>query len=144
MVSTVILARLLTPEDFGLVAMVTAITGFMVIFKDMGLSMATIQRPEIRHEQVSTLFWINVAVSFVIMLLTAIIAPAIAWFYGRPRLVWITLAFSIGFIFGGLTIQHQALLKRNMRFGTLAAIDIISILGSIIVGVVLGLFPGAG
>lgn len=53
--STMILARLLTPQDFGLIAMVAAFTGFILIFKDLGLSMATIQKAEITHEQVSTL-----------------------------------------------------------------------------------------
>ena len=63
--STIILARLLTPADFGLVAMVTAVTGFAMMFKDLGLSMATVQREQITHAQVSTLFWINVALSVV-------------------------------------------------------------------------------
>ena len=58
--STVVLARLLTPSDFGLVAMVTVLTNFIEILKDAGLSVATIQRDEISHRQVSTLFWINV------------------------------------------------------------------------------------
>ena len=58
--STMLLARLLRPADFGLVAMVTAITGFVAMFKDMGLSAATIQQRAISHEQISTLFWMNV------------------------------------------------------------------------------------
>src|SRR5271156_5263070 len=61
-VSTIVLARLLTPADFGLVAMVTAITGLGQAFADLGLSEATIQRKEISHNQVSALFWINVAI----------------------------------------------------------------------------------
>src|SRR6516165_5542260 len=61
-ISTVVLARLLTPADFGLVAMVTAIIQLAISFADFGLSEATIQRDEISHDQVSTLFWINVAI----------------------------------------------------------------------------------
>src|SRR5438445_10130923 len=57
-----VLARLLTPQEFGLVAMVTAIMGFLRIFQDAGLSTATVQREEITHAQVSNLFWVNVAV----------------------------------------------------------------------------------
>ena len=90
-VSTVILARLLTPADFGLVAMVTALTGFMTVLKDFGLSAATIQKDKITHEQISTLFWINVGVGAIICLITSASAPAIAWFYGEPRLKLITL-----------------------------------------------------
>ena len=69
-VATVVLARLLTPADFGLVAMVTAITGLGQAFADLGLSEATIQRQEISHDQVSTLFWINVAIGLGLMLVT--------------------------------------------------------------------------
>src|SRR4051794_28163516 len=61
--STAVLARLLTPRDFGLVGMVAAVTGLVGLIKDFGLSAATVQRAELRHEEVSTLFWINVALS---------------------------------------------------------------------------------
>ncbi|MHC4429701.1 MAG: oligosaccharide flippase family protein, partial [Planctomycetota bacterium] len=75
--STVILARLLTPGDFGLVAMVTAVTGFVTCVKDAGLSAATVQREEIDHAAISTLFWINLALSAALMLVVAALAPAI-------------------------------------------------------------------
>lgn len=138
--STVILARLLTPDDFGLIAMVTAITGFVSMFKDAGLSMATIQRPQINHAQVSTLFWINVGLSVAVMLIAAGLAPVVAWFYGEPRLVGITLALAGTFLFGGLTVQHQALLRRQMRFRQLAIIEILSLTGGIVVAVVMALY----
>ncbi|MFC1542116.1 lipopolysaccharide biosynthesis protein, partial [Candidatus Latescibacterota bacterium] len=138
-----VLARLLTPEDFGLIAMVAAVTGFVMMFKDMGLSMATVQRAEINHGQISTLFWINVALSLAIMLLTATLAPAIAWFYSEPRLIWITLALAGAFIFSGFTVQHQALLRRQMNFGRLAAIEITSMLVGVITAIVSALY-GAG
>jgi len=141
--STVVLARLLTPQDFGLIAMVTAVTSFAMMFKDMGLSMATVQRAEINHNQISTLFWINVVLSLCIMLVTAALAPAIAWFYGEPRLTWITLALAGAFIFGGFTIQHQALLRRQMRFGALALIQIVSMAAGIAVAIVSAWY-GAG
>ena len=141
--STMVLARLLTPQDFGLIAMVTAVTGFVVMFKDMGLSMATVQKAEINHGQISTLFWINVVLSLGVMLVTAALAPAIAWFYGEPRLTWITLALAGAFVFGGLTVQHQALLRRSMRFGTLALIGIIGMLVGIVAAIIAAWY-GAG
>ena len=133
--STMVLARLLTPEDYGLVGMVVVVTGFVAFFKHMGLSVATIQREEISPEQVSTLFWINVGVSFALTCATAALAPAVAWFYGRPQLVWVTLAFAAGFTFSGLGVQHEALLKRQMRFAALATIEITSMLAGIAVAV---------
>jgi len=141
--STVLLARLLTPRDYGLVAMVTAITGFMATFKDLGLSAATIQKAETNHAQISTLFWINIAISLTILAVTAGLAPAIAWFYGEPRLVWITLALSLAFLFTGLTIQHQALLRRQMRFTAVAAIDVLSMFAGVAVGVTMALSGAA-
>ena len=125
--SNVLLARLLTPHDYGLIGMVTAVIGLVALFKDMGLSIATVQKAEINHKQVSTLFWVNVAASVAIMLLTMALAPAIAWLYREPRLVGITLVLASAFIFGGLTVQHQALLNRQMRFTALAFIDITSV-----------------
>ncbi|MBW4057272.1 MAG: lipopolysaccharide biosynthesis protein [Proteobacteria bacterium] len=126
--SVAILARLLTPSDFGLVAMVTALTGLLAMFKDAGLSMATVQRDTVTHEQVSTLFWVNIALSLFLVLTVAALAPLVAEFYHEPRLQPITLAIACMFIFDGLAVQHQALLRRQMRFGVLAKIQIISTL----------------
>lgn len=137
--STMVLARLLVPSDFGLIAMVTAVTGFVAMFKDAGLSMATVQRKDITHDQVSTLFWINVALSAGVMLVIAAMAPLIAMFYSEPRLVWITLALSGTMLFGGFTVQHQALLRRQMRFRALAAIEIVSMAGGIAVAIAMAL-----
>lgn len=137
--STMVLARLLTPTDFGLIGMVIVVTGFAAMFKDAGLSIATVQREHITHEQVSTLFWINVALSILIMLVVAALAPAIAWFYGEPQLAWIALALAGTFIFGGLTVQHQALLRRQMRFKALALIEIFSMAVGIAIAITMAL-----
>jgi O-antigen/teichoic acid export membrane protein len=122
--SIIVLARLLVPEQFGLVAMVTAITAVAERFKDLGLSVATVQRKEISHDQVSTLFWVNTATGLGITFLIAALAVPIARFYGDPRLVPICIALGSTFFFGGITIQHQALQRRLMRFGQLALIQI--------------------
>lgn len=137
--STVILARILTPQDYGLVAMVTAVTGFISLFKDMGLSMATIQRPEINHEQVSTLFWLNIVISMVICLITMGLAAPISWYYHEPRLIKITIILACGFLFGGLTIQHQALLRRQMRFKALVTMEIVSMALGIVSAIIMAL-----
>jgi len=125
-VATVILARLLTPADFGLVAMVATITGLGQAFADLGLSEATIQRKEITYDQVSTLFWVNLAIGVGLMLVTMGLAPFLAWFYRDPRLVSITLILSLTFLLGGLRVQADAVLKRQMRFPALAFRDVAS------------------
>lgn len=141
--ATVILARLLTPNDYGLIGMVAVVTGFVSIFKDMGLSVATIQREEISNAQISTLFWVNVGLSFAVMILTAAIAPVVAWFYGEPRLTLITIGLAAGFLFGGLTVQHEALLKRQMRFRALVATEFVAVIVGLVVGITLA-WRGAG
>ncbi len=141
--SIVVLGRLLTPDDYGKIAMISAVTGFVAMFKDMGLSMATVQREEVSHIQVSTLFWINVALSALVMLIVMGLAPWISWFYGQPLLLWLTLAMAGTFLFGGLTIQHQALLRRQMRFGALAKIEVGRTMFAVCVGILAAL-AGAG
>jgi PST family polysaccharide transporter len=138
MLSTMVLARVLSPKDFGLIAMVTAITGFVAVFKDCGLSEATVQRLKITHAQVSNLFWVNLLLSICVTLFIAALAPVISWFYHEPRLTPITLVLSTTFIFSGMVVQHQALLRRQMRFKALASIDVASMLSGAVVGVVMG------
>ena len=133
--SIMVLARLLTPKDFGLFAMVTSVIGYLRVFKDAGLSTATIQREGITHAQVSNLFWINVAVSGAISLIFAAGSPIVAWFYREPRLIPITLVLSSTFLLSGLTIQHTALLNRQMRFKAVAVIQVSSLLIGVTVGI---------
>jgi O-antigen/teichoic acid export membrane protein len=134
----VILARLLTPIDFGLLGMVTTVTGFLAIFSDAGLSTATIQAEAITQEQASSLFWINFGLSGVMGLLSAMLAPVLAWFYHDGRLIAITLLLSLTFPLTGIVVQHRALLNRQMKFRTLAIIDVGSLLVSVVTGCTLG------
>jgi O-antigen/teichoic acid export membrane protein len=135
LVYIMVLARLLVPGDFGLVAMVTTVMGFLRIFQDAGLSTATVQRQEITHAQVSNLFWVNVAVGSVMTLLVGVSGPVIAWFYREPRLVGITLALSITFFLASSAVQHIALLNRQMRFKAVAVINVVSMLAGVLIGI---------
>lgn len=141
--ATAILARLLTPYDYGLIGMVVVFTGFVALFKDLGLSLATVQRPEITDEQISTLFWVNVTISVAITLLMILVAPLIGWFYGEPRLTLLTMVTATGFLFGGFAVQHEALLKRQMRFYALSVIAFASMMIGYVVGIILA-WRGAG
>src|SRR5271157_6534793 len=142
-IMTVVTARLLTPVDFGLVAMVAAITGLGQAFADLGLSEATIQREEISHEQVSTLFWINVAIGLGLMLITMGLAPVLVWFYHEPRLKNLTIVLSLTFLIGGLKVQHNALLQRQMRFASMAIRDLVAYALTVATVIVMAL-RGAG
>ena len=135
--STVVLARMLIPEHFGLIGMVAALTVLIERFQDIGLGDAIVQRKEITHEQVSTLFWINLGICFFFTILVALSAKAVAWFYNDQRLIWITVAFASNFVCSGLSIQHQALIRRRMRFDHFALIKIFSAIFGLAVAITL-------
>jgi PST family polysaccharide transporter len=117
--------------------MVAVVTGFISLFRDLGLSQATVQKEKINAAQVSTLFWINLILSIVVMLVTAALAPAVSWFYSEPRLTKIMVVYAVGFVFGGLTVQHDALLRRQMRFVALTGTDLVSLLCGIATAIAL-------
>src|SRR5262245_53586468 len=94
--SIMLLARMLDPIDFGLVGMVTAVTGVLNLFKEFGLSAATVQRADISDDEISTLFWINIAVGLLLAVLSVALAPAVARFYHEPRLFLVTMALATG------------------------------------------------
>ena len=133
--SLMVMARLLAPRDFGLVGMVAAFTGVLNLFRDFGLSSATVQRLNVTDDQISTLFWINVLVGVILGLLLMAMAPVVVIFYHEPRLLWVTVILATAFIFNGAGVQHTALLERQMRFTALAAIDIIALIVSTAVGI---------
>jgi O-antigen/teichoic acid export membrane protein len=135
-----VLGRILTPQDYGLIGMVSAVTGILLIFGNLGLSSAIIQQPEINQRQMSTLFWLNSALGLGLTLLTAAIAPVLAWFYHDYRLAPVAAAFGLGFFIGGLGVQHGALLKRQMRFGILSAVEIATSIVTTATGILLAWF----
>jgi O-antigen/teichoic acid export membrane protein len=140
--SMVILARLLHPVDFGLVGMTTAFTGFLGLFKDFGLSMASVQSSTISDAQSSTLFWINLMVGCALAILCASAAPFLGYFYHQPQLVLLTVVIGSGFLFNGASAQHRSLLQRQMKFATLALIDSVSIMVSVLVAIGIALAGG--
>jgi PST family polysaccharide transporter len=133
--STVILARLLDPEAYGLLAMVFVMTNFLTLFRDMNLSLATVQRQTITHAQVSTIFWINAAVSLTIALALLALAPAVSWFYGDSRLNGIAAMLAVPVLLRGLVVQHKALLRRKMYFGTMMVVDLACTVASYVTAV---------
>jgi PST family polysaccharide transporter len=135
--STVILARLLSPKDYGIMAMVLAVTNFAGLFRDLGLSSAAIQKKNLTHAQQSNLFWLNVAMGLLLTILVAAASPLVVWFYGRPELLWVTVALSFSFLIGSFGSQHGAMLVRNMQFGRQGISSIAGALFSLGVSVVL-------
>ena len=124
LVTVAVLARLLPPAAFGLIAMVAALNTIFDLVKEFGLSAATIRKSDITHGEVSALFWINTAAGALITAGLILLAPAVAALYGQPALVGVMRCLAFGFLLSGLSVQHWALLRRQMRFGTIALIDV--------------------
>jgi PST family polysaccharide transporter len=124
--SVLFLARLLTPEDYGLVAMVAALTAFAPALVDLGTRDAVAQRTSISEAEVSALFWLTVGVGCTCALVISGAAPLIAGFYREPRLTAIAVTSSLTFVLLGLTAQHQGLLRRALMFRKLAMIEVVA------------------
>jgi len=135
--TSILLARLLTPHDFGVVAMVTALSGIaplILIGADAAIQKSTINRVEI-----SSLFWINIAIGGTMTLLFAMASGAIAAFYGEPSLTGIALVSSLAFVVTAAATQHYALMQRAMEFRRIAMIDLSANVISSIVSILLAL-----
>lgn len=124
--SVLFLARLLTPEDYGLVSMVAAIVGFAPLVVDLGTRDAVVQRSAISEREVSAIFWITTGISTALTLAVAACGPMIARFYGEPRLATIAVVSSLTFISSASACQHYALLRRAMMFEKLGILEVVA------------------
>lgn len=119
----IILARLLTPEEFGLVGMVYIFTGFAALFGDMGLGAALIQRPQVDSHHLNAVFWLNVMAGGILTAIFLLGAPLVASFYDEPVLAAITKVVAFQFLLTPLSIVQAAQLKRRMDFRALAFVE---------------------
>jgi PST family polysaccharide transporter len=137
--AAIILARLLAPEDFGLVAIVMVVTSFAPLLIDFGLGDATAQKSRITRGQVSSLFWLSSGIGLTIAVVVAVCSPLIAAVYREPRLEPIALCTAITFVLWGVSNQHLALLRRTMQFGRIARIQMFGTLAGIAVAIVIAI-----
>jgi PST family polysaccharide transporter len=119
-VTSVLLARLLMPADFGLLGMALVFYGLVQLFSDFGLGAAIIQVRGLTGLALSSSFWLNVLVAIALALALSSAAPWIAAFYGDPRLAPIVAVLSIGLIFGGFVVVPRAVLYKDLRFAEIA------------------------
>jgi len=137
--SSVVLARLLSPSDFGMVAMAAAVFGFVRVFEDLGLSAATVQAKELTNDQLNALYWVNVAFGLLLMVICMASAPALAWFFKTPEVKGVAMLSACSFLITAAAAQHRAVLTRRMRFGWLATFEIASMSCGLLVAVPLAL-----
>ncbi len=134
-----ILARLLVPEDFGLIGMIVIFTGFAALFAELGFSTALIQNQNTNEKHFSSVFRLNIVVGILLAALTYFTAPMLAKFYQEPRLVLITKMIAFNFIITSLISVQFALLSKSLEFRKLAIIEISSVVVSGIVAIYMAL-----
>ncbi|MEO1521938.1 MAG: MOP flippase family protein [Cyanobacteria bacterium J06633_2] len=134
-----LLARLLSPEDFGLIAMSGVFIAFMKVFLDQGFAAAIVQRKEIQREHLDTAFWVSIGTSLLLTALAWISAGWVAEFYHEPQLAQVIQFLSINFVFKALNSVQNAILTRNLAFKTLAVRSLIGIAAGGSVGVAMAL-----
>ena len=127
---SVFLARLLTPDDFGLVAMAAVFTGFAGVFVDFGIGSAIIQKPDLTESQISAAFLATIGTGALLSLFFLLVSPGVAAFYHREELVGITRLSSAAFLLSGVGVVPRALLQRQMRIKTLVLLDALGTVGS--------------
>ena len=132
----VILARLLSPHDYGLIAIVVVIIGVGEIFRDFGLSSAAVRAPELTRDQSTNLFWINTGIGVFLGGLLLVAAAPLASLYGQDEVRPIAQAMAAIFALNGLATQFRAQLMRGLRFRWLATVDVLA--AALALGVAIG------
>ena len=127
--SLAVLFRLIAPDQYGLLGMVIPVLMFVRIFATLGLHVSTVQRKRLTSSELSGLFWLQIVLGFVTAAVTAMMAPAVALFYGKRELTAITLALAGTSVASALGSHHQALMERQLKLGRLALARIVGQLG---------------
>lgn len=124
LVVIMILARLLTPEDFGIVGLATLFTGLVGVANELGLSAAIIQRKDIEELHLSTSFWANIIMGLTLFVIFFLVSPLIAGFFKEDTLRPILIVSSVGLVIGSFGIIHKALLEKGLDFKKAGIVDI--------------------
>ncbi|WP_309133822.1 lipopolysaccharide biosynthesis protein [Cellulomonas sp.] len=139
----VVLARLLEPEDYGLLAMVVAFTGVAEVVRDFGLTNAAVRTPHLTTGQRTNLFWLSSGIGAALGLLVLAASPLVAAFYADPRLQGVAAWLSLTFVLNGVMAQYKADLNRTLRFGALTGVEVAGQVTGLATAVLLAL-GGAG
>jgi PST family polysaccharide transporter len=143
MASVIVLARLLTPNDYGLIGIVLVIVGIGEVVRDFGLSTAAVRAPHLSRQQRDNLFWLNTALGLALTAIVLALAPVVADLLHRPELQGITEALAFTFTINGLAAQYRADLNRRMTFARLAAADVVGQATALVVAILAAVL-GAG
>lgn len=133
----IILARFLSAEDFGLVAIVMVVIGFSQLFMDMGISNAIIHKQNITDIQLSSLYWLNILSGAILTIIVFLIAPMVSIFYNEVAIIPLLQLLSFSFLINATGNQYRVLLIKELKFNTLAKIELSAEIGAFICAVVL-------
>ncbi|GJQ63918.1 MAG: lipopolysaccharide biosynthesis protein [Melioribacteraceae bacterium] len=142
-INYLILTSLLDPGAFGLIGMAVVVTGFLTVFRDMGISFALIQRKEISHKLFSSAFWFNISFALLLIALLNLSAPLIADFNNEPELTLVLRVLSLSIFLTSLTILQQALFEKELNFKYVATYEILAAISGAVVGISMA-FMGYG
>ena len=123
--SVILLSRLLSPEDFGVIASIAPVIAFIGIFQDFGMQQAIVQRPTVSNADLTSIFWITLMIGGALTAVMMALSPAAVWFYDDERLFWVTIAAAAPLLVYSLLIVPNALLNRRGKFAVLAINDVI-------------------
>lgn len=137
------LARLLVPQDFGLIAMVVVFTGLAGLLSDVGLGSALIQKKDTRDEHFSSVFWLNLLLGCGLMCAIFLAAPSLSAFYERPEVEGVTKVLSLGYVIGALALVPRTRLVKELSFKYIAVSDVAAMAVSGLIAVTLA-FMGLG
>src|SRR5882672_3415049 len=135
LLTTIILARLLEPADFGLVSMAAVVIGFIELFKDLGTATAVIQRKDLSQGLLASVFWLNACFALAAAIVLYLLAPLLGAFYREPQVTPIMQVLSLSFLLSGLSNLQVSLLERNLDFDKLARIEIGTAVFATLVGI---------
>lgn len=138
-ITLIILARLLDPSDFGLMASAIVVIGFANVFRDLGISSAIIQKQEVSIVLFSSLFWLSVLLGVLIMLILILFSSSIAAFFNVPKLASLLNVLALSFFFSGFSIVQQAVLEKKMKFKNLAILELSATFFASLAGIILAL-----
>ncbi len=125
-VTTATLGRLLMPSDFGMMGTVGPLLTFFIIFRDLGLTNVAVQRPNISHQEVTNLFWMNVGAGCLLGLVVACLGAPVARFYRDDRLAAVVAMLASTFVINGFAAQYFAVMQRRFQIVRLVSIDVSS------------------
>jgi O-antigen/teichoic acid export membrane protein len=140
---SILLIRLLSPADFGLVAMANVIIGLAGLLGDLGLCSAIVQKKDLLHEHLDSIFWLNFGLGLIIFLVLTVTSPFAAAFYGEPRVAAIIVVSAMGFVLGPLSSVQMTVLRKELKFRTLGTRQFLAVLPASLISLWLA-FTGWG